>query len=353
MSQYVRWLIGLLLVVQFVLVGCGSTTDTAADATDEAPVSEMSDTEASDATSAEAPADSEAATDTSDESGASWDATGFTDKLDQLDSYVVTFSYETTPADGNAETYAWSQRVNRTDNAIETTVASMVADSAAAGNLRYVTVADVNYLVFDETQQCTIVNNTDMQAEAASPESIMFANLSDLKADGAGPDVDGRATDAYVGSFQDGLMSLEMTAYIDREYGIPLQWETKGSSDENGVSLDYTWSYRVTEINQAQAIEIPDACAQMAEASAWPMPADAQVSMQTNEMYVYTTSESMDAVVELFANEMPGMGYTQGDEGMTTADMSMLTFSKGSETVTVVLNQQEGMLNVVVQTAAN
>ena len=75
--------------------------------------------------------------------------------------------------------------------------------------------------------------------------------------------------------------------------------------------------------------------------------------MQTNEMYVYTTAESMAAVVALFADEMPGLGYTQGDESMTTADMSMLTFTNDSETVTVVLNQQEGMLNVIVQTAAN
>lgn len=348
MSQYVRWLVGFMLVVQFALVGCGSTTDTAADVPDEAPVSEVADTEAP----VETPVDSEASTDATDDSGASWDAMGFTTKLDQLDSYVVTFGYETTPEGGNAETYEWSQRVNRESGAIETLVNTTSAGSAE-GMLRYITVGEANYMVFDETAQCTIINNTDIQEEAASPESIMFANLSDLKSEGAGPDVDGRATDAYSGSFQEGLMSVEMTAYIDREYGIPLQWETKGTSDDNGVALAYTWSYRVSEINQAQTIEIPEACAQMANASAWPMPADAQVSMQTNEMYVYTTSESMDAVVELFANEMPGLGYTQGTDGMSSAEMSMLSFSKGSETVTVVINQQEGILNVIVQTAAN
>lgn len=348
-------LLSLLLVLMLALSACGSGGDAANTA--EEPVADTQSESETTNTDTEAPAEEPAVSEeetTSEESstseGSMWDALGFEKSLESLDSYVVTFSYTYNVPGETPQNVEWSQRVNRTQNALDTSMSSEAA--GANSQIRYLSIAETTYMVAEEGQ-CTMINADDIQSEAMSPETVMFNNLSDMKLTGPGPDVDGRATDTYVGTYTDGVNSIETTANVDKEYNVPLEWQSKGTTELDGVTQEFAWTYRITELNAAGDIEVPAECAAMTSESTWPLPDDAQVTMQTNEMYVFLTSQPVADVAEFYSNEMPAQGYTVAADPMDMGDMAMLTFSKDNQTISIVISPQEGQTNVVIQVQPN
>lgn len=343
-------LLSVLLVLMLALSACGGTANTAEEpATDTQSEAGTTSTEAE--TPAEEPAVSEeepASAETSD--GGVWDALGFESRLESLDSYMVTFTYKYNVPGETPQNVEWTQRVNRTQKALDTTMNSEA--SGAVSKIRYLSIAETTYMVA-EAGQCTMINADDIQNEAMSPDTVMFNNLSDMKMTGSGPDVDGRATDTYVGTYSDGVNNIDTTAYVDKEYNVPLQWESKGTTELDGVSQEFEWTYRITEVNAAGEVEVPAECAAMTSASTWPMPDDAKVTMQTNEMYVYLTSQPVADVSEFYRNEMPAQGYAVAADPIDMGDMAMLTFSKDNQTISIVISPQDGQTNVVISVQPN
>ncbi len=345
-------LLSVLLVLMLALSACGGGD---AASTAEEPVADTQSDAGTTSTDAEAPAEEpttseEETTNEESSGGAVWDALGFETRLESLESYVVTFSYKYNVPGEMPQNMEWTQRVNRTQNALDTSMSSEAASTVST--IRYLSIADTTYMVA-ETGQCTMINADDIQSESMSPESVMFNNLSDMQMTGPGPDVDGRATDAYVGKYTDGVNSIDTTAYVDKEYNVPLQWESKGTTVLDGATQEFEWTYRITDLNAAGDVEVPAECAAMTSASAWPMPDDAQVTMQTNEMYVYLTSQPVADVSEFYRNEMPAQGYAVAADPVEMGDMAMLTFSKDNQTISIVISPQEGQTNVVIQVQPN
>jgi len=336
----------MLLVIMSLLVACGSADSNATnqDPAAEAPVADTIENTTSDDVTVE-PTDDAAA---SGEDGASEESVWQADvnrNLDAVKSYVATFSYSSTPEGGDVQEWSWRQVVNRDPFASDTTTTNVAGDGM--GEFRMVVIGDQSYLV-TEGSQCMAITDQDNQNEMMDPQSFMSASTYDMRKEGSGPTISGRATDKYVGVYNDGTNEVTSTAFVDPSTEITMRWEVSGTSNDNGTKETFTWVYELSDIDAAPAVEMPAECQAMTEASTYPVTDDAQVSMQSAEMFAYTTSQALADVVEFYTNEMPAAGYTEVEGSMTTPDMSMLSYTKDGKTIAVMITVQEGKTNVII-----
>lgn len=329
-----RTLIILLMMVS-LLVACGSADSNVANP--EVTVATPVETVAEDATVA--PIDDESSSEDS-----IWQA-DVNRNLDAVKSYVSTFSYSATTEGGETQAWSWRQVVNRDPFASDTTTTNVAGEGMGA--FRMVVIGTQSYLI-TEGAQCMAITDQSNQSEMLDPQSFMSASLYDMRKDGSGPTIDGRATDKYVGVYNDGVNQVTSTAFVDTQTEITMRWEVSGTSGSSGSKETFTWVYELSDIDIAPKVEIPAECAAMAEASDYPMPDDAQVTMQSAEMFAYTTRQAMADLVELYANEMPAAGYTEVAGGMTMNDMSMLSYTKDGKTVSVMITVQDGKTSVII-----
>lgn len=337
----------MLLVMVSLLVACGSadSNGTNQESTGETPVENVAENTTGDEVAVEP---------TSEESSSGDEATTTEDSLWQADvnrnldavkSYVSTFSYKSTPEGGEAQEWSWRQVVNRDPFASDTTTSNVVGEGM--GEFRMVVIGDQSYLITEESQ-CMAITDQNNQNEMMDPQSFMSASTYDMRKEGSGPTISGRATDKYVGVYNDGTNEVTSTAFVDPNTEITMRWEVSGTSNDNGINETFTWVYELSDIDAAPTVEMPAECQAMTEASTYPMPDDAQVSMQSAEMFAYTTSQAVADVVELYTNEMPAAGYTEAEGSMTTPDMSMLSYTKDGKTIAVMITVQDGKTNVII-----
>ena len=331
----------MLMVMVSLLVACGSADSNATnqESAAEAPVENVAENTAGDDTAAEPTAEESSGSDES-----IWQP-DVNRNLDGINSYVSTFTYAATPEGGEAQEWSWRQVVNRNPFASDTTTTNVAGEGM--GEFRMVVIGDQSYLI-TEGSQCMAMTDQNNQNEMMDPQNFMSASTYDMRKDGSGPTIDGRATDKYVGEYNDGTNTVTSTAYVDPKTEITMRWEVSGTSDTNGAKETFTWAYELSEIDTAPTVEMPAECKAMTEASAYPLPDDAQVTMQSAEMFAYSTSQAMADVVEFYTQEMPAAGYSEADGSMTTPDMSMLSYSKDGKTVTVMITVQDGKTNVII-----
>ncbi len=336
----------MLLVMVSLLVACGSADSNATnqDVNGETPVENAAEnTSSNDATDA-----STAEGTTSDEAGATEESIWQADvnrNLDAVKSYVATFTYKSQPEGGEAQEWSWRQVVNRDPFASDTTTDTV--SGQGMGEFRMIVMGDKSYLISDG-MQCMAMTDENNQNEMMDPQNFMSSAAYDMRKDGSGPTIDGRATDKYVGEYNDGANTVTSIAYVDPSTEITMRWEVSGTSDSNGAKETFTWAYELSDIDAAPNVEMPAECQAMTEASSYPMPDDAQVTLQSAEMFAYTTSQALADVVEFYTLEMPAAGYTEAEGSMTTPDMSMLSYAKDGKTVSVMITVQDGKTNVII-----
>lgn len=275
-----------------------------------------------------------------------WSGSEFAHKLDTLASYTATFTYTTT-ADGKDSTWVWQQKVIHQPAAIEVRTNSKGADLQAS-DYHMVKIANKMYSVSNDPAQCIIVTD-QAGSQGLNPDSIIGKLPFAMQKKGAGPDVLGHPTDAYVyeGTKADGS-TYKSSALVERNEGYAMQWEVSGKA-KNGDALEpFSWKYALTDINSVAAIALPKECESVGSGNKWPMPDGAQVTMQTNEMASFTTDKSVKELTDFYTTAMKNSGYTPSDGGMNTADTSMLLFSKDGKTITVIISQQNGKGAVII-----
>jgi hypothetical protein len=339
--------IGMLFL--FVLSACGTAAP--ADSASENPQTtvEVTDGQSSDvSTDVTAEAETEATTSTDDGASASdtWSGSEFANKLDTLDSYTATFNYTTTN-NGKESTWVWQQKVIREPAAMEMRTNSKSADIQAA-DYRMVKIADKTYSVSDDPAQCIIVVDQP-QSQSLNPDSIIGNIPFAMQKTGAGPDVLGRPTDAYVyeGTEADGA-TYQSTALIERNEGYAMQWEVSGKTKTSDALEPFSWKYELTDINTVAPITLPKECESVGSGNKWPMPDDAQITMQTNEMMALTTAKSVNELTEFYATAMKDAGFEASDGAMNSTDSSLLPFSKDGKIITVIISQQDGKSTVII-----
>ena len=341
--------IGMLFLL--VLSACGKATT--ADTANENPQTtvEVADSQSSDVSTdvtAEPTAETEATTTTDGDTttGDTWSGSGFANKLDTLDSYTATFTYSTT-TDGKDATWIWQQKVIHNPAAMEMRTNSKGADINAA-DYRMVKIADKTYSVSDDPAQCIIVVDQP-QAQGLNPDSIIGNIPFAMQKTGAGPDVLGRPTDAYVyeGTEADGS-TYKSSALVERNEEYAMQWEVSGTTKNGDVLEPFSWKYELTDINAVPPITLPNECESVGSGNKWPMPDGAQITMQTNEMMALTTDKSVVELTEFYTTAMKDAGYAASDGAMNSTDSSLLPFSKNGKIITVIISQQDGKSTVII-----
>ena len=341
--------IGMLFLL--VLSACGKATT--ADTAGENPQTtvEVADSQSSDVSTdvtAEPTVEAEATTTT--DNGATttdtWSGSQFANKLDTLDSYTATFSYTTT-TDGKDATWVWQQKVIHNPAAMEMRTNSKGADINAA-DYHMVKIADKTYSVSDDPAQCIIVVDQP-GTQGLNPDSIIGNIPFAMQKTGAGSDVLGHPTDAYVyeGTEADGA-TYKSTALVERNEGYAMQWEVTGKTKNGDVLEPFSWKYELTDINAVAPITLPKECESVGSGNKWPMPDGAKITMQTNEMMALTTDKSVKELTDFYTNAMKDAGYVASDGGMNSTDSSMLPFTKDGKTITVIISQQDGKGTVII-----
>ncbi len=327
----------MLLVMVSLLVACGSADSTATnqDATAEDVAENTTSNNATDDSSAEE-------TSRGDES--TWQP-DVNRNLEGINSYVSTFTYSATPEDSEPQAWSWRQVVNRDPFASDTTTSNVAGEGM--GEFRIVVMGEQSYLITEQSQ-CMVMTDQNNQNEMMNPQSFMSASTYNMRKDGSGPTIAGRATDKYVGEYNDGANTVTSTAYVDPNTEITMRWEVSGTSDTNGTKETFSWAYELSDIDAAPKVEIPAECQAMTEASTYPMPDDAQVTMQSAEMFAFSTAKPVADVVEFYNQAMPVEGYIEAEGSMTTPDMSMLMYSKDDKNVSVMITVQDGKTNVMI-----
>ena len=332
-----------LLLVASLLVACGGSTP----ATDSTGTTEQ--TTGSEAGAADAPAVEETAPSADSQSTGTdvaekdvWTPDSYSDSLHLLDSYSLTFSYSVT-ANGKPTEWSWKQSVQAEPDITITTWKG--TDSPL---MTMVGTAETLYMVSGDPATCMVLATPEENGAIFDPDTIMNSFGYDLVAAGAGPDIDGRATDKYTyDSTQPDGSTYHSEVLVDREEQYTLKWDVSGETKNNDTVEPFSWSYVLSDINAVPPITIPDACANINSAS-WPMPSDATVTMQTEQMFSVTTKQSVSDVSKFYADAMPAAGYQAADGGMETADMVNQVYAKDGKTVNVMITASDGTTTVII-----
>ncbi len=340
----------ILLLLSLLLVACGGGAagdaqgaaggnDSAAVAQDETPQTEDEAPKPEDANEADTDANT-----SSDE----WSGSNFNANLDSLDSYTAVFTYEQGEGDAK-QTWSWQQRMTREPRAMEMYSNDKGTDSSA-GAYHLVQIGDAIYSVSKDPVQCIKVTNQS-QDQGMSPDSVLTGLPFSMKKVGAGPDLFGRATDEYTYQADDiDGSSYDATAIVDREGGFAYSYDVTGTQKNGDKQEPFAWKYELKDVNSGINIEVPAECAAIESGLQWPLPDDAKVTMQTNEMLSFETTKPLKELAKFYDDEMANAGYTTGEGGMSMDNTVMAVYTKDLQTVTVMMTLQDGKTTVIITT---
>jgi len=308
----------LAVFLMSVLVGaCGNTPAPAAQNTTQPDAEVQTDTEQASEPQIDptvAPSSEETtASDTASADVDVWTPDSYYDNLQLLDSYTLTFTYKVT-TNGKEEIWTWKQSAQSEPEITRSTWKTTQTGDDTESEL--VTAADKSYMVSGSPITCIIIANAEENQNVFNPELILDTFAYDLVAAGAGPEINGRATNKYTydNTLPDGS-SYQSTVFVDRADGFTMQWDVSGKN-KNGDNLEpFAWSYALSDINAVPLLDVPAECASISEA-AWPQPADAVVKMQTPEMYMLESASSIPDTAKFYSDAMQKAGYTPAEGGM-------------------------------------
>jgi hypothetical protein len=343
-----RFMIALFLMS--VLVGaCGNTSAPAEQRATQPETAVQSDTEQAGEPQIEPTVAQSSEESTASDTAAAdvdvWTPDSYYDNLQVLDSYTLTFTYKVT-TNGKEEIWTWKQSAQSEPEITRSTWKTTQTGDDAETAL--VTTADKTYMISGSPKTCIIIANAEENKNVFNPELILDTFAYDLVAAGAGPELNGRATDKYTydNTLADGTSS-QSTVYVDRADGLTMQWDVSGKN-KNGDNLEpFAWTYALSDINAVPLLDVPAECAAISEA-AWPQPADAVVKMQTPEMYMVESADSLADTAKFYSDAMQKAGYTPAEGGMESTDMVTQLYTKDGSSVSVMISPSEGNTVVVI-----
>ena len=344
----IRLMIAVLLM-SVLISACGNTAAPAEQSAAPVDTAVQTDTEQA----AEAEEESTAVPTTEENTSAAtesdgtniWKPDSYSNNLQSLKSYTLTFTYSVT-TDGKADTWSWKQSAQSKPSITLSTWKTSQSDDTEETTL--VTSADKTYMVSGSPSTCIIMANDEKNTNVFNPALIIDSFGYDLVAAGAGPDINGRATDKYTfdSTLPDGS-SYQSTVYVDRAEGFTMQWDVSGNN-KNGDTLEpFSWTYALSDINAVPTLNVPAECVTLGDAI-WPQPADAVVTMQTPELYMLTSAGTISDTAEYYADEMAKAGYAPADGGMDSAEMVMQMYTKDGKDISIMISASEGKTLVVI-----
>ncbi len=225
-----------------------------------------------------------------------------------------------------------------------------------------VQVGDMQYMKFGEGAGNCISYSTGEQPsevrELFKPDDIL-GGLSNARRTGPDQTINGIRARHYTFDEKSlvgltGLVRAQGEAWVavDGNYVVKYTLTAEGRDvlfGKPNTEGKLTWTYEVTDINQAIKIEPPADCQGPAEDI--PVMADATEKSTFGSMIMYKTTSTFREVVDFYQQEMPGKGWkASSEEPLIMEQMAMLTYEKegrkASITITVEGNQVSVMISV-------
>lgn len=273
--------------------------------------------------------------------------------LANLSSYQATLTI-TFDGSENVQPRQWSSRYEMLYRKQPPARRLTVENSGVLTTTEPVFVAEMNGTAYERRADgpCTasVPGSTNFIAERWEPAGLLPGLLG---ADAAGHlVVDGTETDHY--TFDERALGLSGSAQSRGElwvaaaggYVLRYQVTTKGSDDYFGRGMQGTlsWDYQVTQVNRPVAIDLPEDCpGGLVDA---PMLPDAANVLNLPNLLSYDTAAGLADAVAFYQAKIPSQGWTMvGDPGVNET-MAVLDFTKGGQTLTVVVVAGSGSRQV-------
>lgn len=281
--------------------------------------------------------------------------------LEGLQSYRLSFTatFEGTEngevKQGSLE-YAQEYISESGDQRFSVTSQGAWAESAGAGQNHFemLRVGDTSYMYMPEQtdgEKC-ISFSADSQeqgpvVDAFKPEAII-GGIEKARLIGRGETVNGVKTDHYEviegGISLAGAAGSKGEAWIATDGGYLVKYI--GTFSGNGLLFapnsegTMTWEYSLTDVDQVDAITLPEDCAGQQAAADIPIPEGATEKSSFGGMQSFKTAEAPAAVADFYKRELAGQGWTAGQENAMEG-MAILEFTKGARQLTVTVTQEE------------
>ncbi|MDW8068364.1 MAG: hypothetical protein RML46_05585 [Anaerolineae bacterium] len=120
-------------------------------------------------------------------------------------------------------------------------------------------------------------------------------------------------------------------------YVTRLRVEWKGQR-EDGTKVSGDWTYEIYDVNEPFTIQPPEGAPTMPE----DIPIYPQVTEKSmaGNLIMFSTSDSAKDVAEFYRNEMPGLGWTAGEEG-SLGDIITQEWTKNNRKVSLMITPRE------------
>lgn len=233
--------------------------------------------------------------------------------------------------------------------------------SASGGIFEILRVGGMSYMYNPEQtgdQQCVAFSAEGQDQgpvlDAFKPEAII-GGIENARLVGRGETVNGVKTDHYAvsegGIGLVGASSAKGDAWIASEGGYLVKYQ--GTATGKGMFLgpdaegSFTWAYDLTEVDQLEAIELPEVCAAQQPSGDIPIPDGATEKSTFGTMQTFKTADAPEAVAEFYAGELGALGWTEGER--TAAEgMVMMQFTKDARKLSITISKDEGGSTVMI-----
>lgn len=287
-----------------------------------------------------------------------------TEGLATLKSYRATFTmaFEGTEDDKPVQ-WTFEMKMEATKDPIASRLSYMgsgTEDASKLSGFEIVQVGDMQYIKFGEGVGNCIASSAGEQTsevgELFRPDDIL-GGLSNARR--AGPDQTINGVRARHYTFDEkGLVGLtgltraqgEVWVAVDGNYVVKYTLTAEGRDvlfGKPNTEGKLTWTYEVTDINQAIEITPPADCQGPAEDI--PLMADATEKSTVGSMIMYKTASSFKEVVDFYQTEMPKNGWkASGEEPFVTEQMATLTYEKEGRKASITIMVEDNQVSVMI-----
>lgn len=127
--------------------------------------------------------------------------------------------------------------------------------------------------------------------------------------------------------------------WVASEGGYILKYllTTKGTAEYFGVGIEgtLTWDYELSDVNAALTFVLPENCP--AGIINVPQLPDASNILNMPGVLSYDTASNLTTAAEFYQKQIPGLGWTMIDDPAITETSETLNFTKGNQTMMLIL----------------
>lgn len=280
--------------------------------------------------------------------------------LEELDSYSMrfTFSFDGKNDQGKAEKGSMEiiQEVIKAskDQHIRFSATGDAAENTGGGTFEIFQVGGVSYMHSPDGQEGPSCLSASAD-QSAPTDNQMFkpgdivGGIEDATLVQKGETVNGIKADHY--TFDQGGLSFgsfgsaKGDVWVAQDGGYLLKYVGEatgkaglfGSASTEGT---FAWEYNIDKINDLEAIDLPQACADQKPATDIPLPENATDKANFNGIITFKSKDAPADVAAFFTKELPGQGWEAG-EASELGDLQSLTFTKEGRTLSITITKED------------